>query len=131
MKRTYRNSQKAGNFPIKEVNTLPSLTVPDQAMSIEEILRRFASGTMPDILRENVFTEDLPDLRGLDISEIHAMRAEAEQDVEYYKNELQAREREIYLSKFSRKTETLVQPENQQQWTQQQSQPSQEAPKQA
>lgn len=53
-----------------EINTLPSETVPDQSMSVHELLRRHQAGTLTDIQNyEVLYTDDLPDLRGLDIIE--------------------------------------------------------------
>lgn len=65
-----------------EYNVGKSETVPDQMLSVREILLRFASGTMPPIGASQEYTEDLPDLRGLDISELHEMRRMAKQDIE-------------------------------------------------
>lgn len=43
----------------------PSITVPNEAYSIEELFRRHASGTAPDILRDPIYTDvedfDTPD----------------------------------------------------------------------
>jgi len=64
----------------KEKNFLPSETVPDQSLSVREIMQKFASGTLGDLTRELEFTEDLPDLRGLDISQVHAMRDAGRKD---------------------------------------------------
>lgn len=48
-----------------------SLTVPDQTMSIKEIVRRFASGLPVTGVRVPMFNEeeDLPDWEGLDLAE--------------------------------------------------------------
>lgn len=66
--RNYRSSLVSGNHP-GEVNTMPSLTVPDQALTIQEILLRYASGTLPNIVIGEEYNEDMPDLRGLDYVE--------------------------------------------------------------
>lgn len=56
-----------------EVNVLPSETVPDETMSIGEILKRFSTGNMPDVSQrqpEYYGDEfDIPNLATLDISE--------------------------------------------------------------
>lgn len=58
-----------------EVNSLPSETVPNQALSVREILTRFAQGIPPDIQQREVFySEDNDDLRGIDISEYHDLK---------------------------------------------------------
>lgn len=68
-----------------EINTMLSMTVPDQTMSIKTILDRYARGVPP---REMLKTEiwdgeegDLPDFNKLDLSE----RQDA---IETYQNEL-------------------------------------------
>lgn len=66
--RNYRSSLVSGNHP-GEVNTLPSETVPDQALTVQEILLRYASGTLPNIVIGEEYNEDMPDLRGLDYVE--------------------------------------------------------------
>lgn len=43
-----------------EKNTMPSMTVPDQAMSIQEILRRFAQGLPLGGQKVPLYDEDIP-----------------------------------------------------------------------
>ena len=74
MKRTYRHSANAGNSTDVESNYGVSQTQPDMALTVREIMSRFASGTLPNLAIDQEFTEDLPDLRGLDISERVALR---------------------------------------------------------
>ncbi|WP_373755077.1 hypothetical protein [Jeotgalibaca porci] len=100
--RKYRNSTDQGNYPIKEENHLPSMTVPDQAMSIEEILVRFASGTLPDVMHNIEYSDDMPDLRGLDISELMDMKKQAQEDTTYLENELQTRSKELKKQRFAK-----------------------------
>lgn len=54
-----------------EVNVGPSMTVPDQTLSIQEILDRFARGLPVSGGRAPIFDEEdeLPDLRTLDLAE--------------------------------------------------------------
>ncbi len=57
-----------------EVNNKPSMTVPDQALSVREILSRFARGIPVEqhaVIYEDVDTPDdfLPDPRTLDLAE--------------------------------------------------------------
>ncbi|AXH73894.1 MAG: hypothetical protein [Microviridae sp.] len=80
-KRSFRASPTQGNSPFKEKNNGISQTVPDQSYSVREILEKFASGTLPDLTREQTFSEDMPDLRGMDISELHQLKADARSDV--------------------------------------------------
>lgn len=70
-----------------EFNRQKSLTIPDQAMSIKEILERYSRGIMPNgfqpIYDEVENTEDyLPDPRTLDL-------AERQQLAEMYAEEIQ------------------------------------------
>lgn len=69
-----------------EVNTQASLTIPDQSMSVSEIIKRFASG-LP-VLGEKVpiydgEENDLPDLNHLDLADRQTL-------FEQYSNELQS-----------------------------------------
>lgn len=71
MKKHQWNSHK---FPKKyEVNNQPSLTVPDQAMSIKEIMYRTAHGLPTSGQRVPMYAEDedddMPDLTHMDLAE--------------------------------------------------------------
>lgn len=74
------------NFPVqKEKNTLPSLTVPDQTMSIKEIMRRFAQGLPMEGEKVPVYDgeeNDLPDSRTMDLADIQEMRERIKNDIE-------------------------------------------------
>lgn len=91
--RHYRSATSAGNTQQKERFVKPSLTVPDENMSVRTILERYASGTLNDVAlsRQMDYTQDLPDLRGLDISQIHEMKAEINAQVENIEGELKKR----------------------------------------
>lgn len=54
-----------------EVNRQPSMTIPDQTMSLREILQRFAQGLPVTGAKVPVYDEenDLPDIRTLDLAE--------------------------------------------------------------
>jgi hypothetical protein len=55
-----------------EVNTLPSLTIPDQTMSIRTILERHSRGLPIDGVKTPIWEgedNDLPDWRRLDLAE--------------------------------------------------------------
>lgn len=54
-----------------EVNTQPSMTQPDQAMSIREILERFSRGLPIEGQKVPIYDEenDLPDIKTLDLAE--------------------------------------------------------------
>lgn len=54
-----------------EVNTMPHMTIPDQTMSISEIMARYARGLPISGERVPVYNgeEDLPDLDRMDLAE--------------------------------------------------------------
>lgn len=59
-----------------EINTQPSITIPDQSMTVKQMLERHNSG-MPVSLfgADPTYSEDeLPDLRKMDLSEIQDLR---------------------------------------------------------
>lgn len=62
------------HVPDKEKNTLPSLTVPDEGLTVRQILNRYANGTIPDLSSDQNYTEDANDLRFLDMSELLEIR---------------------------------------------------------
>lgn len=95
MKRKYLNSSEAGNSARLERNTEVSQTVPDMALSIREIMSRYASGTLDDLQNELFYSEDLPDLRGLDISQLMEMKSEAQQDVNRLQQEIADRRKPV------------------------------------
>lgn len=69
---------------IGEINTLPSLTVPDQSMSVQEILDRYARGLPIGGSRVPIFDEedDMPDTTHMDLADIQMLK-------ETYADELQ------------------------------------------
>lgn len=85
MKQTFKTPYNESKFPElrkEKPNTKPSLTVPDQSMSVQEILTRYAQGLPLGGQRVPVFLgEDDPlqgvDIRTLDLSEQAEVIAEA------------------------------------------------------
>lgn len=77
---------------VGEINNQPSMTVPDQALSLKEILRRYASGQPLDGMREGWFDDenDLPDLNTLDFADREDLLAEMRAKVESLRQELAA-----------------------------------------
>lgn len=73
-----------------EVNTLPSETTPDMALSINDILTRFTRGTLPPIGLGGEYSGDNPDIRGLDISQIDEIRSENQALIQEYENKQKA-----------------------------------------
>lgn len=94
-KRTVKTMFNADFFPVQgEVNTKPSLTIPDQTLPIREILARFAKG-LPVGVKTPVYEgedNDLPDPRTLDLVDIQNMQ-------EAIRDELQAIERKTRQTK--------------------------------
>lgn len=73
-----------------ELNTMPSETVPHQALTIREILARYASGTVPDVMtRDENYSEDNEDLRGIDIAEYHDLKTSNSNEIETLKQRYQ------------------------------------------
>lgn len=68
--------------PVVEIITGKSETVPDQSLTVRQILDKFANGTLDEISQDLVYSDDMPDLRGLDITELHQMKHDAQMDID-------------------------------------------------
>lgn len=67
----------------REKNLLPSEAVPDQSLTVRELLRRHTRGTLQDIAHNDVYyNEDFPDMRGLDIVQRRQMLEDNKQFIE-------------------------------------------------
>lgn len=98
---------------VGETNNLPSKTVPDQSMTIREIINRTRKGLPVTGVRVPVYneTEDgvMPDLRNMDISEIHELKMrirQTEKDIrkklqKEHEEEEQRKTEEYYKKKFA------------------------------
>lgn len=67
-----RNAMNAHLFPLKkQIITQPSMTIPDESMSIREILDRFSRGLPVGGSRTPIYDDenDMPDIRTLDLAE--------------------------------------------------------------
>lgn len=94
---TVKNTLNARLFPTPgEINTMPSRTVPDQALPMREILRRFANGMPLDAGRIPIYDDenDLPDFNKMDL-------ADREAYAEQYKLELAELNQRIQSSRKS------------------------------
>lgn len=94
----FKTPYNAKEFPQKqEINRLPSMTSPDQAMSVKTILERYARGLAPSNLKTPIFEgedADLPDLSNMDL-------ADREAYIEQYYQELnELREKEARYKKY-------------------------------
>lgn len=88
MSKTVRNSLNYDHTKIRgEVNTKPSLTVPDQTMSIKEILERFARGLPFQAGKVPIYEgeEEIPDLRTMDLADIQELTESAKENLENQK----------------------------------------------
>lgn len=84
-----------------EKNFQPSMTIPDQTMSIREIMQRYARGLPLDMEKTPVYhgeDDEFPDMQRLDL-------AERQEVIEHYKNEFN----EI-KEKYSKKPEPPKKP---------------------
>nr|QJB19016.1 MAG: hypothetical protein [Microvirus sp.] len=66
-----------------EKNTQPSMTVPDQAMSVRELLQRYARGLPLGGMKTPVFDEDdeMPDIAHLDLAERQEIKEQYEAEL--------------------------------------------------
>lgn len=73
-----------------EVNKQPSMTVPDQALDLKEIIRRFAAGIPLDVGKMPVFDEenDLPDFSKMDLADRQAYADQFQEELEEIKSRL-------------------------------------------
>lgn len=82
-----------------ETNSLPSITVPDMAMSIQEIFQRFASGRPVNFNNNLVYGDDLggdefyPDLRTYDLTEMQELAEANNERIASLKKELEDKKR--------------------------------------
>lgn len=64
--RSFFNKPKVVN----EIFTKKSQTVPNEALTVREVITKFANGTLPPIGKESLmYSEDMEDTRFMDISE--------------------------------------------------------------
>lgn len=86
---TFKNHYNRDKFPdTGEVNDQPSETVPDQSMSIPEILRRYAAGLHIGGSRNPIYEGDDDDILGgvdprkLDLSEREQLKRDLREELE-------------------------------------------------
>jgi len=75
----------------QERNTQPSKTIPDQTMSVQEIMDRFARGLPIDGAKLAIYhgeEDDMPDLERMDLSEKHELLEAARKEVEEQRKKL-------------------------------------------
>lgn len=88
-----------------EINTQPSLTIPDQTMSIQEILSRYARGIEPDNVRTPIYEgEDaMPDISKMDLADQQAFREAVEEELDGIKNHYAEKVKKAEEEKEARK----------------------------
>lgn len=88
----FKTAYTAKTFPKKRtMNNQPSLTVPDQTMSIKEIMNRFAKGLPIEGQKVPVYhgEEDyLPDYKSLDLTERQELLEHTKQTIKNLKSHL-------------------------------------------
>lgn len=77
MKRTFKKQSVSGSSNLTETCKTKSLTVPDQTLTIRELLMRSANGLYDDMMHDDYYNEDDDDYRGLDPSEMYYMAKQA------------------------------------------------------
>lgn len=86
-----------------EVFTKPSLTIPDQTMSLREILDRYSRGLPVDgMAGEPIYhgeEDEMPDFRRMDLAEIQEYRENIQQFVNDTKDKYQAEQADIKSKK--------------------------------
>lgn len=68
-----------------EKNTKPGITIPDQSMSVKEIMDRFARGLPVGGMRVPIYdgeNDDMPDLRNMDLADRQAYMEAAQEEYE-------------------------------------------------
>jgi len=65
-----------------------SMTVPDQTLTVRQILTRFATGTIPNIEDDENYTDDLPDVRNYDFSDYANHSASLDSEIDRIQRDL-------------------------------------------
>ncbi|AXH75819.1 MAG: hypothetical protein [Microviridae sp.] len=76
-----------------EKNSGISETKPNQALSVDTILNRFAGGLNPEQIPQQ-FSMDMQDLRGKDISELHEIVGETREKMEGLKYAMREKQKQ-------------------------------------
>lgn len=95
--KTVRNSLNY-QFPTKgEVNTAPSSTIPDQTMTMREILERYARGLPIEAGKVPIYEGDedyIPDPRTLDLAERQQLKEQFTQELADYSRNVENAQRQ-------------------------------------
>jgi len=99
-----RNMFNASEFNDDEVNNEPSQTIPDQSMSVREILSRYASGMPLSNGKEQIYDGedgDGIDPRRLDLAERQELEIQARQELAEIEERLKSKKVEKSKAKLS------------------------------
>lgn len=87
--RAIKNSNNAQAFPkTYEINTKPSMTVPDQSMSVREIMTRYAKGLPLEGQKVAIWEgeeSDMPDISRMDLADRQEYKEAAEAELQSIK----------------------------------------------
>lgn len=73
VKRKFKSASTQGHSKSKEICVTPSLTVPDQTLTVRELLNRSAMGMSDDYELDYDYSMDDDDLRGIDPADMFYM----------------------------------------------------------
>lgn len=85
-----RFSTQYDPHPVKgEINTKPSLTIPNEAMSIREILVRYSRG-LPIDTKVPMYEEEqlLPNVKHMDLADLQTLRENVAEEIQQKKTHL-------------------------------------------
>lgn len=111
-KEVFRNNRNNKElYAPGEKNTMPSMTLPDQGMSLRQMVNRYAQGIMPTNMKTPLYSGDeIPQfLEQMDLTDRQRLLEETKDRV----NELQAELREQYEdSQKKKQAKALTEPAN-------------------
>lgn len=113
----FQHHYNRDQYPRKyEVNKLPSKTVPDETMTVSELVRRFNHGLPITGNVNGQFYGDeelMPDLKKMDLSEIHAMQKKVREDIAEIRERVAKARTEKFYAKLKEKYKADLEAEGQ------------------
>lgn len=92
----------------------PSMTIPDQTMSMREIMDRYARGLPLNGQKIPIYNgeeDDMPDLKNLDLADRERYMEEARMELEEVKGRINEKRRQKQMDKLKRLAKKFVQDE--------------------
>lgn len=95
MKRIRNSLNYSAKDQQREYNSLPSLTVPDQSLTVQQLLTRNAqglttfNGQVPMYALNDDEFDELPDVKRLDLTELEELREQNEKYIKDYRDMVQ------------------------------------------